>query len=321
MAESISVSLLSDYAGQYAPGLIRSLVNDAEFARQFPVDKSVTNAQKYPKLKTNAVLGPYTGSKTNTGGEFVLSDKELRVDVGQAVVSIDPEILRREWAGSMEKITEGRVPLERFFLDDFLKKAFSELNDSTFFKGDKANVGSNQAIKMIDGLEKDLLALVTATEITPVTTAAWNAGSGWGASFTDGNVIDGFKAVDNNLPVVYRNMKRTIFCSYDVFDKYCEHYRRRHGWEALFKGQGQDQPRIYLDGTMNKCEIVRATWLGTSSRILDIIDGAVRVGTDTATMASSIDIQKDGFVFWYLMKMVLGVKIVDVEGIRVNSLS
>lgn len=318
---ALNVSNLLAFAAEYAPQIIESLLQELEINKHFNIDTSVTNAKRYPKMAINDVLGPYTGNDDTTGDEIVLSDRELRVDVGQAVISIDPEILRRTFLGKKSLITDGNVPYEEAFLRYFIAKIFQQFNNETFFKGDKslADNAGNKSKRMMDGLEKDLLATITATLITPVTTAAFSSGSGWNATFVDGNTIQGLQAVWEGLRASYRNNDSTIYVGESVFKKYIDQQNRRYPTKVEFVDSSKSS--VYLEGTGEKALIQKSYWLGASQRVIAANNGAIQVGTDKPNMISNLDIQKRGFKYIYLAKFVAGTRIIDPEAVSCNSLS
>lgn len=318
---ALDLTKLLAFASKYAPNIIESLLQELEINRHFSIDTEVTNTKRYPKMSIGNVLKPYTGSKDTTGNEIVFSDRELRVDVGQATMAIDPEIARRTFLALKSKITDGKVPYEEALLRYFLEKIFEQFNGETFWKGDKslADNPGNASKRMMNGLELDLLAAITATEITPVVTSAWSGGSGWNAGMTDGNVIQGFQAVWEGLRAPYRKNNSRIFCSENVFKLYCDQYNRRYNRKIEYIDRSNTE--MEMDGTSGKAIITKAYWLGASNRIMAVNNGAIQVGTDKPNFISEMDIQKDGFNWWYGCKFVAGVRIIDTEAISVNSLS
>lgn len=318
---ALNVTNLLAYAAVYAPEIIESLLQELEINKHFSIDTDVTNAKRYPKMAINDVLGPYTGNEDTTGDEIVFSDRELRVDVGQAVISIDPEIVRRTFLGVASKITDGNVPMEEALLRYFIAKIFAQFNNETFFKGDKAladNAG-NKSKRMMDGLEKDLLAAITATQIAPVTTAAFSSGSGWNATFVDGNTIQGLQDVWEGLRPPYRMLESQIFVSESVFKKYIDQQNRRYPTKVEFVDSSKSS--VYLEGTSDKALIQKAHWLGASQRVIAANKGAIMVGTDKPNMISDLKIQERGFKYLYLSKFVAGVRIIDTEAVSCNTLS
>lgn len=323
MAQSnaLNVAGLLAFAAEYAPDVLESLLQTLEVNLHFPIDSSVTNAKRYPKMNIGNVLGPYTGSIDTAGNEISLSDRELRVDVGQAVIAIDPEIARRTFLGKKSNITDGNVPMEEAFLRYFAAKIFQQFNNETFYKGDKSltdNAG-NKSKRIMDGLEKDLLAAITATEIVPVTTAAFSSGTGWNSTFVDGNTIQGVEATWEALRSPYRMNDSKAFVSEGTFKKLCDQHNRRYQTKVDYVDASRNS--FYLDGTSEKLLVQKSYWLGSSSRVICANNGAIQVGTDKANMISELDIQKIGFNWVYMAKFVAGVRIVDTEAISVNSLS
>lgn len=318
---AINVANLLAFAAKYAPDIIESELQKLEVNLHFNIDTDVSNAKRYPKMRINGVLGPYTGNDDTTGDEIELSDRELRVDVGQAVIAIDPETVRRTFLGEKSKITDGNIPYEEGFIRYFIAKIFEQFNQETFWKGDKSltDNAANKAKRMMDGLEKDLLAAITATSITPVTTAVFSSGSGWNATFVDGNTIQGLQAVWEGLSAPYRMKPSKIFVGESVFKKYVDQQNRRYPTKVEFVDASKSS--VYLEGTSEKALIQKAYWLGASQRVIASVNGAIQVGTDKPNMISDLKIQERGFKQIYLSKFVAGVRIIDTEAVSCNSLA
>lgn len=318
---ALNVSNLLAFAAEYAPDVIESLLQELEVNSQFNIDTSVTNAKRYPKMSIGDVLGPYTGSIDTNGNEIELSDRELRVDVGQAVIAIESESARRTFLGKKSNITDGNVPMEEAFLRYFVAKVFEQFNSESFYKGDKslADNPGNKSKRMMDGLEKDLLAAITATDIVPVTTAAFSSGTGWNSTFVDGNTIQGLESTWEALRAPYRKNKSKAFVAESVFKKLCDQHNRRYQTKVDYVDASKTS--FYLDGTSEKLLVQKAYWLGSSQRIICANDGAIQVGTDKANMISELEIQRIGFKWVYMAKFVAGVRIIDPEAVSCNTLS
>ena len=328
---AVNVSALSAFAKKYAAQMLFRLLNQAEFASHFPVETDIVNEKAYMKIAVYNTIKPYTGTIATAGDEVVYSQRKLSVSVAQSDIAIDPESVRgTPFVNDMLiNLTEGKkVYHEGIILAQFLLQALAQLNDSTFYKGDTALPGTttNKALLVADGLEKKIIECIAASAITdkltPVVTPAFDAGSGWSSAFTDGNIIESFEAVDDSFSQPYKSLERTIFCSHAAFKAYKKLYKRRHHADPTYEKFDQGAfGFIYLDDTGKKTKIAPATWLGNSSRLINAIDGSIRIGTDIAGMTSSIDIQKIGYLFYYMMKMTFGVQIIDPEAVRINSLS
>jgi hypothetical protein len=330
--QSINVDKLTGFARDFGAEIFTQLLNDTEFVTHFPTETDITSERSYLKLNVDATLGPYTGKLDNEGDEANYSHRKLGVTVGQSVLAVDPESLRYapHVIKTLQNITGGKVYQEGLILAEFIKSLQAKLNDYTFYKGDTAITATTKpqkAMKMANGLEKVILACIAATEptdkLTPVVTPAFNPGVGYYPSPTNwGNMIESFEAVDNGFTAADQKRERTIFCAIDVFKNYKNNFKLRHGNDPRLEYyDGGIHEFIYLGDTDKRCKIAPATWLGTSNRIIDVIDGSIRVGTDVAGMLAELDIQKLGFLYYYFTKAIFGVQIVNVDGVRINSLS
>ncbi|MEA5459121.1 hypothetical protein VB796_08740 [Arcicella sp. LKC2W] len=330
--ESVNISKILTFAQKYGPDMFREFMNDSEFATHFPIYNGVVNEMGFMKISTDGMLGPYTGKIENDGGEFTYSQRKLTVKVGQANLAFDPETIRptvraNQIVTSLTSLKQ--VPDQALLLGEFMRRLQAGLNDNTFYKGDTslAVAPGNKVLRWADGLEKDLLACIAAGSdkydgIVPATTAAWDAGSGDNANFTSGNMIEGFEAVDDQFTGAAAKEDRTIFCAPHVFKKYNKDYKRRHKTNPTYeKFNGGRFGFVMMDDTNDKVKIASATWLGTSNRIIDVIDGSIVGGCDIPGMISSLDVQKIGFIFHFLCKSIFGVKIVNPEGVKTNTLA
>lgn len=321
LVNALNITNLLAFAAQYAPEILESLLQEIEVNMHFNIDTSVSNSKRYPKMVIGDVLGPYTGNVDTEGDEIALSDRELVVEVGQANIAIDSESVRRTFLGQKSNITDGNIPYEEGFLRYFIAKVFENFNNQTFWKGDKTltDTKPNRAKRMMNGLEKELLATIAAGLITPVTTSAFSAGSGWNATYVDGNAIDNVESTWEALRAPYRMLDSKCFVSESVFKKICSHHNRRYNTKVDYIDASKSS--FYLDGTGEKLLVQKAFWLGASQRIICANNGAIQVGTDKPNMISDLEIQRVGFKWLYLSKFVAGVRIIDPEGVSCNSLS
>lgn len=320
---TLDKSKLSAVAAKYSPDIIQQRIKTAEFNQHFLVDRDISNSRRYPKVVVDGKIRPYDG-QVKANGSVTLSDRELVVKVGSKEMNIDPEFFRYTWASEMENLTEGnRIPLEVYILKQFIDKALADLDDETVYLGDiAANPAStSSAILVCDGLNKIFADLTTSGILVPISTPAHTEGTGWNDGFTDGNVIDNVKKVWKGFTPTLRKEQITIFCSYDVYEMYGNNYRRRHNKEAKYDKTILDAEFITIDGTRGKARLMPASWLGTSSRLIGTVNGAIRVGTDVPNMISSIKVQEVGYNFVFLMKVAFGIQVIDTDGLRINTLA
>lgn len=306
---------------KYAPEIMRKRFGHLDAARQFMSHLDVTKSKKFRKIVVSGSLRKYDGAVKTGNNAIALSDRELSVKVGQKELPVEPEAFRDTWANEMAKISEGRVPMEQYILDDFVKNSFVDL-DKIFWKGDStllANAGLPEEI--CDGLEKILLGLTTggSPDIVPVSVPAFDEGTGSFFNGTAGNYNNNmFKVWNAHLDAVKKEPV-DMFVSYANYAAAQRAYRREFGGEMKFDKDEYDQEFFYLDNTQKKCRVFAASWLGTSNRIICAKYGAIVTGTDLAQMVTSVDIQKIGYIFLYLMKVVFGVQAIDPEAIRISS--
>ncbi len=297
----------------------------------FRVDNGIVNEKSFPKIGATAILEPYTGTTTPNGGKYQYSDRKLTVKVGQSYLFVDPEDARQLYfATAANKIKSGKVLHEEIVTRKILEDVLDQMNTKCFYKGDAAGVNADKAFVTFDGLEKQLIACMAADLVTdktnsivPVVTPAFQPGMGFGNTVSNwGNTIENIKKVDGAHSLSRKSFSRDVFVNHDIFSQYIEDYRRRHGNEAKFqKENDNDFGFVFLDGTSQKAKLRPATWLGTSQRIISCIPGAIVAGTDTASMVGDIKVQEEDFLIKYLLKVVFGVQIIDPSCVKVNTLA
>lgn len=323
---ALDLTKMSVAIGAYAANIVRQRFRQLDCAKHFDVDMNVTSSKKYPKLIVKGKLRKYDGAIKTTAGSVILSDRELVVKVGQKELPLEPESFRNTWAANMANISEGRVPLEVYILEDFTKNSLQDIDQEMFYKGNKdttvpAEVGT--PIEIADGLEKLLLACTTGPNpsIIPVSVPAFDAGSGSGLNAVAGNYNSICKTVWKAQNPALKKEAVDMFLSIDNYDAFGTSYRREFGHEAKFDKDSLDQEFIYLDGTQKKCRIRPASWLGNSNRIIVAPRGAIIIGTDINGMVGSIKVMDMGYVFVYLQKIIFGVQIIDTDAVTISSQS
>ena len=315
----LDVSKAKAYNGLYAKQILRRLFQELEIAKHFAIDFDVKSSKNYPKIVTKAKIRPYDGKVDSDGSSITLSDRQLTVSVGQTELVIDPEIFRNTWAVETSDPSKGKVALEGYILEDFMNSILESINNGLILLGDKSS--TNKEIKLIDGLDKLVEALITAGDITPIVTAAHTETLGtFGAITQSGNVISNVKKVWKSFTVPQRKQVIYIDCSYDVYEMYVNSYRVQFGHECAYSKTAIEGDQLVIDGTGGKGILRRSSYLGTSSRLVAYLNGAIRLGTDLDTFAGSVDIQKLGYQWLYMVKIVLGLQIIDLEAVRFNNL-
>ena len=318
----LDLSKMSTVVAKMATSIIRKYFKTLDCTRHFATDYDVTKAKKYPKLVVKGKLRKYDGTIKTNAGDVILSDRQLVVTVGQKELGLEPESFRDTWAAEMANISEGRVPLEVYILEDYSKNSLLDIDADIFYKGDTANVAfAGLPGEIADGLEKKLLAETTggSPAIVPVSVPVFNEGTGSGLNAVAGNYNTVCFTVWNAQLQAIKKMPTDMFISYDHYAGFGRSYRREFGHEATYSKDALDQEFIYLDGTQKKCRLIPASWLGNSSRLIVAPYGAIRIGTDIKQMATSIKIMDMGYVYAYLCKIVFGVQIIDLEAVTISS--
>lgn len=316
----LNIDKAKQYAGKYAKEILRHLFQQLEITKHFAVDYDVKFAKRYPKIVTKTGIRPYDGKIDADASNIELSDRDLQVSVGQTEMVIDPEKFRNTWATEETDISKGKVALEVYILEDFLASILEAINNDIFFFADKSS--TDKHLKIIDGLEKKIEALITAGDTAPIITPAFTETVGVFGNITAvGTTIPNIKKIWKSFTIPQRKKTIYIDVSYDIYEMYVNSYRKEFGHECSYSKTAVEGDQLVIDGTGGKAILRRASWLGDSQRVIAHILGAVRLGTDIDQFVGSIDIQKLGYLWVYMVKVVLGLEVIDPEAFRCNNLT
>lgn len=314
----IDLAKAQRYASKWSPTILRRVFQALEITKHLPTDYDVRKSKRYKKVVTTTKIRKYDGKVDGKNTKITLSDRELTVAVGQTEMVIDPENMRDTWASDSANITEGKVALEVYFLEDFLKSIGQEINNNLAYWGDSSS--TDETINLIDGIHVVLEELISDGELTPVITPAHTQSTGTFGNIAQGTIFPNVEKVWKAFSVAQRASTIYSYVSFDSFEKYAKSYRAEFGHECTYNKSDLEKTEIVVDGSGGKHILCRASWMGTSNRIISVIPGALRLGTDVQEFASSLKIQEVGYQWIYLIKVVLGVDVVDTEAIKINNL-
>ncbi len=346
-------SALATYAGTYSKQLISTMLNSLDIVKDIKVIRNLRADHKLTKISINAGIRPTNVNVTDPDGtNRVFSERTISMKGGMKIFSMVPEELRSTFMSDMLDPNAEQMPFAEYVWSAEFEKLGDEINESVYladYNADAAAWASGSTYSANDfvnfnediyeantstsagesptthpakwdkrnaesittGLGTIIATEITATNITPVTTGAVSSSTAYGD----------FQDVWRNLPTALqkKSMNPTIFCSYDVFEKYVDNVETLFGngnLEELPEMNGGD---VYLRKTARRCKIVPCTWMGSSQRIICTPKENLVMGTNSLD-----DFNKIGKTvpnlhgFTAICKYMLGFQIQDLAAISVN---
>jgi hypothetical protein len=292
------LSALSSNFVTFGGKIFSKNVNDFDAAMPgIMVYKNVTKPIALPKLSAVGHPVPYASADNTSGNGVAFTDRVLTVNQSKWDMDIDPEQFRNTY------LSDGtEVPFYQFILDQVSKEYLASINDNAAYLGVYDAAGTD-ASDMATGWGTLIAAAVTAGALVPVTTAAH--------SIT--NAVGNAELVAEGCPVWMKKKGFKVYCSYGFLEKYKKDYRTRYG----FNFQPTQEGKYMLDGM--KAELVPASWLGTSSRLIATVDNNLVMGTNTGDVSFPTSVRRNILELRALMP--IGFQISDFGAMIVNDLA
>jgi hypothetical protein len=352
---SPNISALAAYAGKNEQKLFSTLFNKFDALNDLTLFQDIKVATQMTKLK--AGKGARPGSKTfqSSGQDLVYSGTTLTPTWGKRDLSISPTDYNSTWMAEIKSrgVNPKEIPFAAYVWNQVMIELAAELNDNTIYFGfDKADAsayssGSTYAVgdyitfdTPSTGLSDYYKCLaITTTGQSPVThPAKWqmvNAEAiciGFGKRISDG-VDNGDTtpvstgAVDNtdayaqftemfrSMPVAYRKSGICIFASFNSTDALADDFENK---VTKYTEVDQATGKIYLSKTSRMCEIVPATWMGESGRLIATPKSNLVIGTDAVSDLNKIVTLEGLRQIDAAIDYSLGTVVRDWEAIRVN---
>jgi len=360
IAASPVVSALSAYSGKYKDELFSTLINGMDIANDVTVETMVKSDLKFTKLSVSDGYRPFTSTEELEGDELSYSDTVLSVQAGKRELSIDIAKYQGEWLqekmrGSGAAKGENDIPFAEYTWNRVFAELAREINDKTAYHGfDKsdatayndgggttytvgdyvtfavggvtnyykciANTSEGEdptdtpakwqkvnAEAVAPGLGYHLAALITNGDVSPVTTAAHTAS----------NAYDNLHLVWKQVPEAYKNRGVKCYISRNTYELFVEQYEN-----DVAKFTEKDGATVkYLPRTDGKCEIVVASWMVGSSRIIMTPKENIYMGTDLLSDMNELEVVKS--TLWIMkagIRNVIGFQFRDPEAITCNNL-
>lgn len=264
------------------------------------VYKNVTMPIVMPKISATGNPRPYSPGDNTTSNGVVFTDRTLTVNQSKWDMDIDPEGFRNTYlASAVDGVT---VPFYQYILTQISKEYLAAINDSAAYLGVYNSAGTTSA-SMATGWGTIIANEITGGALTPITTAA----------HTTSNAVGNAELVAEGCPVWMKKAGFKIYCSFAFLEKYKKNYRTSYGYTFDPNEEGQYK----LDG-MN-VQLVPASWMGTSSRLIATIDNNLCMGTNTGALSFPTSVRRNVLELRALMP--IGFQIADLGAIVVNDLA
>lgn len=301
-----NISALSAYPGKYEKSLFSTLYNGLDVVKDTTLVTGVKNKLKMTKLTVGAGVKPYSPTFAVSDEDLVYTGRDLEVNLAKRELLIEPLKYRTTWMSEVMKpgTDPMDIPFAQYVWEQVMARIAQEVNDNAIYSGVYNGAGT-AAADIVTGFGTLIAAEITATNLTPVVTGA----------ITNVNAVSKLELMMKAMPVAYRNKGFNLYVSYDVADKYNEDYREKYKKYVEMNENGY----YYIDNTNRKVQIIPATWMGASQRVIATPKENLLVGTDEMadwtgriTTAPDIWTLKAGIAF------EIGCQIRDLGAIKVN---
>lgn len=138
---SQDVSAISAYADEHKRGLIATLVNGLDIAKDITVIPNVKNKIQLTKVAVGNAFRPYSSTHEPKTGHMVYSDRELETKTGKVDLLIDGKAFKskhlawRTSPGNNANKTFNDMDFAPFVWDQVIKGLQREMNDETAYFG------------------------------------------------------------------------------------------------------------------------------------------------------------------------------------------
>jgi hypothetical protein len=345
------VTAIKNFAGTYSQQLIARMLNELDIAKDITVMRNVReplNLTKFEAANGIRPLNVNVESAKSPGRKF--TGRKLEPKGAMKIFHVNPEELRGTWMGEMLDPNAKDVPFAAWIWSKEFEALAAELNDNVYysrFLADSAdfnpavvyNVGNHvnfnddiyrclstttagqspashparwlevNATSIVDGPGTIIAQEITAAKLTPVVTGA----------ISNTNAVASLQAVWKAQTIAVRKRGAVIYVSWDVFEKYLTDYDTRFGKGAGIASYIEDETVVYLKGSYKKCQLLPATWMGNSQRIICTPKANFLMGTNDLSDFNKIGKTVDTLHgFKAICKFLLCFNFADLEVLKVN---
>jgi len=358
MATSPDITALAAYAGLYEKQLFSTLVNELDAVTDLTLIQDVKNKLNMTKLRAGNGARPYSVGTTARAGDLAYTGRVLEVTQGKRDLEVEPLKYRSTWMSEVMRpgVNPDDMPFAAYVWAQVMKELAAEINDKTVYFGfDKATaaayaggtayaVGDYMIYTAADGFD-DYWKCISATTAgqTPVThPAKWlqvNAEAisvGFGVrlaaaitaglpiapvatgALTNTTAYDQFTSVWRALPIAYRKAGATIFAGWNSTDLLADDFETR---VTKYTETDPATGKVYLSKTNRKCQIIPATWMGSSGRLICTPKENMLIGTDRISDLNKINTFQKLRTMEAGIDFVIGTQIRDLSALVVNNVA
>jgi len=358
MATAPDISALAAYAGLYEQRLFSTLVNALDAVSDVTVIQGVKVALQLTKLRAGNGARPYSVGTTARAGDLHYSGQILSVAQGKRDLEIEPYQYRSTWMSQQMQpgVNPTDIPFAAYVWAQVMTELAAEINDKTIYFGfDKTaaaafdaahvyTVGEYMQVAAADGVIDYWKCIsVTTAGQTPITNPAkWqqvnaeaiaigfakriadaitaglpNPVVATGA-LTNTTAYDQFTQVWRAMPIAYRNRGAIIYCGYNSSDLLADDFENK---VSKYTETDLATGNIYLSKTNRKCQILPATWMGTSGRLICTPKENLLIGTDQVSDMNKINTFQKLRTLEAGIDFVLGTQIRDLSAMVVNNVA
>lgn len=294
---------LTAYAGKYEKALFGILRNALDIANDITVLPGIKNKMKLTKLTVKDGVRTYRETFDAADDDLAYSGRDIETTLLKRDMLINPLKYRSTWMSEVMKpgVNVDDIPFAAFVNKAIMEKLAQEINDNSY----SAVLGAGTSVATsFNGLGTIIADEITATNLTPVATGA----------LTNINAVSKFEAMMKAMPVAYRRAGFRIFCSFNSFDLYNEDYREKYKKYLEPNTNGE----YFIDNTSRKVQIVPATWMNTSARLIATPKENLLMGVDALGDMDKIITDVELELLKYRILFANGYQIRDLGAIKVN---
>jgi hypothetical protein len=301
--ENPDVSKLIGYAGTYRKALISRLFNGLQVAKDCTVRPNIKVKENVTKLFVDGEVKPYDGVR-DTKAAISYEPRSIEVFIGQYDVDIDTTKARNTWMGEVMKpgVNPADIPFEQQTWQAVMDDFGSKINDNAAWNG-RRDPTKKTTSALATGFGNIIKDEITKGFITPVVT---------GSMLTD--TVAKVEAVYKSLPEKYRKMKMVVYCSFNVYDAYCEDYAERFKMSPIYNQFNQ----LVIRHSEGNAVLKPVTWMSGSQRIVITPQTNMLVGTDLLSDGNKILTNAKLYGLEAGILMAIGFQIEDLEPLAVN---
>ncbi|HMG92612.1 MAG TPA: hypothetical protein VK589_21290 [Chryseolinea sp.] len=350
------VSALAAFPGEYEQKLFSTLINSMDIAKDITVIPNVKKKLNLTKLRVKKGARPYSGSHEPDTGDLIYTPRVLEVKVGKRDLLIDPEDYRSTWMASQVGAGSGAskktIPFEQYVWSEVMKALGAEINDETayfgldlsaltvvpFDAGDTYTAGEfitfgsptkwYKCVTNTSAAESptthpakwsDVTAIVIskglgtiiAEEIVATTLSVTATGA-----ITDGATAKtAFKKIFRAQSAAYKKAGVIVYCSYTDYEFLLDGLSEN---TKYIKEDASPSGNLFLPETGRKCEVVPATWMNGSRRLICTPKENLIMGTDLLSDMNDISVIEDVYTLKTGIKFVIGWQIRDLAALKVG---